>query len=916
MLMKIIKNIEIRASLVDENHLELSPDLSDLNIKNGEYLLKAGMITLSANVKVNYSNHETTIFFLNKEALEILCIPDGCRLNLKVDNTMLILGPIIGIFISQEKIEYLETGAWESVYWCFQNIGMLYSGLVYFFKLSDIDWDQLKVYGYHWDSNNVWTKYTYPLSEVIYDRCFGKEGRNNAYSLRTIIAEKGLSIKLFNNVIKITKSDTYQHLVNYHKASKHLPIFSHYSNKKLIQFINNYKSVYIKPDKLYKGQGVMKATREEGNYLLSFRSENSNNKIVCKDFYSLLQHLDLLLLENNKYVLQTQIQLATFLGNHFDVRVMLQKKDSSLWEVTGINARIAPVGSVITSPRSGGSVLKIKDVLALPFPGREYKIIEEIKALSIEIGKKMEEKYGLLGELGIDLGIDVNGKVWIIEVNGRPLKVSFTALKDKAIFKVIHQTLLFYGFSLCGFNIAPKIKHLCSKIYDFYSFKLLRHDCFEKILFLNPWQMQSLMFKPGQKITLQVGFSSLEVEIRGQEIDTNHNIMYLSTNALDELHYYRGENISLIMASDCQLILQPTVGMTISVASIDYLEEMYEFEKTSLLALEKGIFLYYFSLDSIDWDRKTVYAYYLNPVNKSWEKDYIPFPQVIYDMATFPFDLEKRLEAKEANKRLRRDYKLQVINAARSLGKWETCNAISFFEETKQFIPETTLLSAPSLELFLNNYAFIFAKSNYGSCGEEVLRVEKKEGTYLCRTGGSTVKEWQFNDIITLYQFLLEELGNNAILQKGIVLAKIDDRIFDMRILCQKNNIGKWNITAINFRIAPTGGIITNYSAGAEEVLATPGDKLPLPSLSWQNITDFSNKILLALEAHFGSMGEIGLDVGLDIQGNLWLIEANSKPNTNGYREITTDDVCSHVYGRPLDYAKFLVKRMYNNLIN
>ena len=90
------------------------------------------------------------------------------------------------------------------------------------------------------------------------------------------------------------------------------------------------------------------------------------------------------------------------------------------------------------------------------------------------------------------------------------------------------------------------------------------------------------MFKPSQIITLQVGFSSVELEVRGQEVDLSFNTMYLSGKAFYDLPYYHGENISLIMVSDCELVLNPTVGMTNSADSRDYIEEQYEIKKTAL----------------------------------------------------------------------------------------------------------------------------------------------------------------------------------------------------------------------------------------------------------------------------------------------------------------------------------------------
>lgn len=919
-MLDIIRGVEIRAIKGTKSYLYLSDDGSQCDIKNGEYRIKAGMKELSSHIRVLYTHKKNYVFYISERILKVLLLPEKSRLNIKVEDDTLILGPLIGVFIGQSKVTHLIKGGWDSIYWQFQNWTAECGGLLYFFTLPDIDWDQLKVTAYYWNQEKVWTKCLYPLPEVIYDRCFGQGGTEKSYALRKAIANKELALKVFNQTPKITKKETYQHLINYPETKAHLPFFSPYTPENFRQLMDECQSIYIKPNNLYKGKGVMRVTKKEQNFEIEFRREQTNEIIFCKDFNSLADQLTSMLLENYEYVLQAEIQLATFLGNRFDVRVMLQKREPSLWEVSAVNARMSPVGSVITSPRSGGHALRIDEVLATSFPGSENKILEQIKSFSKVVGFKMEEKYGFLGELGIDLGIDVNGKVWLIEVNGRPLKVSFTVLRDKAIAKVIHQNPIFLGISLCGFEVMPKIKAPPDNMNGLYALKLMPQERKllqkdwpqKKILFLNSLQMSAFMFEPGQRITLLVGFSCVKVEIRSQDMDFELNAIYLSKKAWSDLPYYHGESVSLMMVSDYQLVLQPTVGMTISDGTWKHIEKIYEMKQTALLALEKGIFFYCFCPGKIDWERSQVPAYFFNPIEESWNVKDLPFPQVLYDMATFPHDMRKRLKAKKANQVLRRDHTLQAINSKRFFGKWQTCEALSFFAETKKMIPETSLLSPSTLRYYLDNYDFIFVKSNYGSFGDEVLRVERKGDSYLCRTGGARVEEWIFSDDTALYEFIVTKLGTDAILQKGIDLAKLHDRIFDLRVLCQKNSVGHWDITAINYRIAPAGGIITNYSAGADEILVVPSDKMPYPSLSWENITCFSKKILLALEASFGLMGEIGLDVGVDSQGNLWLIEANSKPNTFDYRELTTAEVCSKVYGQPLDYARFLARRIFD----
>ncbi|NLM45980.1 MAG: YheC/YheD family protein [Firmicutes bacterium] len=226
-------------------------------------------------------------------------------------------------------------------------------------------------------------------------------------------------------------------------------------------------------------------------------------------------------------------------------------------------------------------------------------------------------------------------------------------------------------------------------------------------------------------------------------------------------------------------------------------------------------------------------------------------------------------------------------------------------------MPETAELTSEALAFFLDKYPFCYLKSNYGSYGAEVVRVEKTKAGYVCRAGGCRIKEWSFDDLASLYAFAGSYLGANAIVQQGIKLATINGRIFDLRILVLKDHSGCWQVPAISFRIARPGAVVTNVMSGADEILVGPQDPLPYQGVSWASLVAFAGNVALALEACFGLHGEIGLDVGIDKQGRLWVIEANSKPNTAGYEQLAPAEVSSLVYSLPLEYAKFLAQRMY-----
>ena len=125
-----------------------------------------------------------------------------------------------------------------------------------------------------------------------------------------------------------------------------------------------------------------------------------------------------------------------------------------------------------------------------------------------------------------------------------------------------------------------------------------------------------------------------------------------------------------------------------------------------------------------------------------------------------------------------------------------------------------------------------------------------------------------------------------------------------------KNINGQWHLTAVS-TVAKPQAIVTNVAQGAKEVVLTPPDKLPW--LSWEKLWEYSLKSLASLERKFGPLGEVGLDIALDMEGRLWLLEANSHPSSKGYLEAAPKEVCNQIFGLPLDYAKYLVHNKYKS---
>ena len=249
-------------------------------------------------------------------------------------------------------------------------------------------------------------------------------------------------------------------------------------------------------------------------------------------------------------------------------------------------------------------------------------------------------------------------------------------------------------------------------------------------------------------------------------------------------------------------------------------------------------------------------------------------------------------------------------NATRTYAKWETFSALCFFRDTAGLMPATNRFSQSVLEEYLLRYGCCYVKANFGRNGRKVFRVESHDSSYLCKSGGTDVKTIQFSDIENLFAYLRTSLGDDIIVQQEVKLAEIKNSPFDMRVLLQKNN-NYWQISAVNFRIAKPGAVVTNYAAGASDIMFLPQEKLPHKLVTWEALEKFCLRVVFALEASFGCLAEVGIDAALDQNGILWLLEANSRPSSVAYR-MADSKACSMIFGLPLDYAASLVNRLYN----
>jgi glutathione synthase/RimK-type ligase-like ATP-grasp enzyme len=134
----------------------------------------------------------------------------------------------------------------------------------------------------------------------------------------------------------------------------------------------------------------------------------------------------------------------------------MQKNQSNMWVCKAIVGRKGEQNSVVSNISSGGKAFRLVEILEkiTPLTEENLKVLtEKIKSLAIDICNAVDE-YGInCGTLGIDIGIDKKGCLWLIEINNRNPGLSIALdIHDKQLYYTLKTGQLFYAKSLAGFK--------------------------------------------------------------------------------------------------------------------------------------------------------------------------------------------------------------------------------------------------------------------------------------------------------------------------------------------------------------------------------------------------------------------------------------------------------------------------------
>ncbi len=382
---------------------------------------------------------------LSHEIMEELKIPAFLSYCMVLNKNKIILGPYIGILV-EKKEERLKQNVenLKSYVYGYEEIG----GAILVFSEKGIDMDRQLIRGFIFNpENESWEQGTYPYPASIFKRTgIRKKMRNHFQSL--------LGDVVFNNYV-FNKWESHQWLSCFDTVSQYFAdTILYHVPADVRQFLKQHQSAFIKPIYGSQGKGILKLDAI-GNWFVLSSSQNNEGMEQC---FKTLKDLNRFLknnLEQEKYIVQRALKLIAIEEKTIDFRLILVKGGDGQWNDIGMIARHGSKGNITSNVSTGGTAEKaeitFKNILHLS-DEESSSLRNKMTSIGIETAFALEKSGMSCGNLGIDMALDVEGHIWIIEINNiDPNHTIAIDAKDRQMFYRARFLNMLYAKRLAGF---------------------------------------------------------------------------------------------------------------------------------------------------------------------------------------------------------------------------------------------------------------------------------------------------------------------------------------------------------------------------------------------------------------------------------------------------------------------------------
>lgn len=405
----------------------------------------------------------------------------------------------------------------------------------------------------------------------------------------------------------------------------------------------------------------------------------------------------------------------------------------------------------------------------------------------------------------------------------------------------------------------------------------------DKTVYVSSALMKALQLSGTKPVTLKVGSKSITAPIKIVKTQGNH--LYIPAPVRGSLYVPRSGSCMAVSNGPREIQLGPLVGVLTNVSSTN---SSQPFGSRSALLKQyiatgsKKSYMFAFTPGGVNWSNETVSAYF--PTAGGWVRKTVPLPDVIYNRLS-----SRRAERTAAMEQFKERFVRRGIPLFNwsFFDKWDVYNLLDGDKEAFKHVPETHLNPTPErLREMLEKHRFVYLKPTGGSLGIGIYRLtyHPRRGYFArFRKNGKNVL-YRFQSFSGLMKLLQSRNGRlrNYVVQQGIRLIEIDSCPIDFRFHLHKNGDNQWVVAGIGAKKAGKGSVTTHVKNGGK--IMTPEQVLDRVFGSkadaiLQNAKQTAIKLAESIEKNSRHLlGELGFDIGIDQNENIWMFEANSKP--------------------------------------
>lgn len=437
-------------------------------------------------------------------------------------------------------------------------------------------------------------------------------------------------------------------------------------------------------------------------------------------------------------------------------------------------------------------------------------------------------------------------------------------------------------------------------------------------LFMSARTMDRFGVKQGGTVT--VCFPARRIALAVQPVPvtdikdepTGMERLYMPTNIVRRFHLPLEQPLHMHLTPTQELHIGPIVGIYCQryPGPSRYGPQTRFFRQLIRIGQQMGMFVYVF--EGSDIDRRGAMIYGSTWIaHRGWVRRWCPLPHVFYD----------RGMVAAADMRAHRWLRLRGVQQFNSYvgSKLWVYRLMADVPHLATYIPETRVLRRPQdLAAMVRRHDVVYVKSANGGKGIGIWVVQKHPAggyTYRFTDAATRIHRGRAPNLTPIALRLLSAPRQPWLIQPRLDLLRWRGRIFDVRVLIQRDERGKLQVTGTAARIGRRGSIISNIFGG--------GDAQPLRPLLQECLglnTDEANKVHDEIEAvsldvarlihraarRTGTIGELGIDIAVDRAGRLWFLEANSRTGRNVFHLASMHDRARASYERPLLYARYV----------